>query len=161
MADQESQNFGFGKGLNADALSHFRSQYKRWLMMAQANYRKLADDLAERKSDAPLSPAEEAILRQADFAQAECQIDLGHYEEAIRLYEILTVRYSHRIEHLLALREIFRCYFMLRNPAKARETALEVRKVLSEVRDEDLPATAGQTRKDWQEWLNWAEKESR
>jgi tetratricopeptide (TPR) repeat protein len=159
LADLENQNLGFGSTRTPEALRLIRERYRRWLMMALANYQKLADDLSARRANAPLTEDEETLLRQAEVAQGKCQIDLGHYADAIKLFEMLTVRYRYQVEHLNALREVWRCHWMMRNPDKARETVRLMRTVLREVDPKKLQEGTGQSPEEWLQWVEWAEKQ--
>lgn len=139
--------------------SYGRQQYRRWLKMAAANYQKLKDDLTAREDKGPLSATDESLLRQANFAEAECRFDLGKYDEAIRLYEGLVVRYQHKAESLDALAQITRCLWVQRQPDKALKTLQRLRNALKDVDDAALSAsTVNQTRPEWEEWLNKATK---
>jgi tetratricopeptide (TPR) repeat protein len=159
LADLEYQNIGFGVGKTADALRLIHDRHRRWLMMALANYQKLADDLSARRANGALTAEEESLVRQAEFAQGKCQIDLGHYLEAIKLFEILSVRYRYQVEHVNALREIWRCHWMMRSPDKARETVRLMRSVLREVDPQKIKDKTGQSREEWLGWVEWAEKQ--
>lgn len=159
LADLENQNLGFGRQQPPDAMRLIRERYRRWLMMALAHYQKLADDLATRRANTTLTPDEEELVRQAEFAQGKCQIDLGHYQDAIKLFEILGVRYRYHVEHLNALREIWRCHWMMRNPDKARETVRQMRTVLKEIDPRSIVDSTGSSVDDWMQWIEWAEKQ--
>lgn len=140
-----------------DVMAHHQAQYRRWLNMALANYKKITLDLAAKQSSGTLTPDEDRILRQADFAIAECHIDLGQYQEAIQLYEALVARYHHQVEHLQALRQIWRCHWIMKQPAKAKKTAEQVGRVLAEIDDEAFRKRPdSHTRQEWQQWLEWA-----
>lgn len=159
LAALENQNLAF-VNLTTEAQRHYRDQYRLWLKMAVANYQKLADDLAARQTTTPLTAAEEAILRQADFAIGDCRIDLGQYEDAIRHHEILAARYHHQVEQLQALRQIWRCYFMTRDPDKARDIVKQVQTILPELDDRLFASQpTKQCREDWLDWIKWAEKQ--
>lgn len=159
LADLENQNLGFGRTQTPEALRLIRERYRRWLMMALANYQKLADDMSAHRANASLNPEEELLVRQAEFALGKCQIDLGHYTEAIKLFEILSVRYRYQVEHLNALREIWRCHWMMRNPDKARETVRFMRNVLREVDPRKIQIETNQSPEEWLQWVEWAEKQ--
>jgi tetratricopeptide (TPR) repeat protein len=85
-------------------------QYRLWLEKAAANYQKLASDLEARRAKISLSGADSALLAQALFGVANCRLDLGAYDEAIRLYDNLANRYQHQTEGLIAARRLYWCY---------------------------------------------------
>jgi tetratricopeptide (TPR) repeat protein len=160
LAQQEDQKLHGGIYLTEDSQVHYREQRRLWVQMAAANYQKLVDDFGARPVANPLVDAEETILRQAHFAVAECHFELGDFRGAIRTYEELIARYPHRVEALHAMKQVARCYWVLGDQKRAAETVKRVRALL-----QTLPETAfaddpeAQTRKDWQEWLAWAEKQ--
>ncbi|MGE3804919.1 MAG: tetratricopeptide repeat protein, partial [Gemmataceae bacterium] len=160
LADQETRHLSSPQ-LKPDVRLHHREQYRKWLNMALANFQKLAYDLAAKKAkQTTLSNEEEAMLRQSDFAIGDCQINLGQYPDAIKLYEILAARYHHQVEHLLALRQVWRCHWIMREPDKARGIVEKIRGVLNEM-DESafLSHPSKQTRKEWLDWIDWATKQ--
>jgi tetratricopeptide (TPR) repeat protein len=158
LAEMEIQNLGPQRPQLAQAQDVIRERHRRWLEMAMANYRKLADDLAARRATAPLGPQDEAILREAEYWQGDCLINLGRYPEAIRLYETMTVRYRCELDHLKALRQICRCYWMMREQDKARETIRHVRDVLVEMSTKPVLTSNRSAWQEWLDWLDWAEK---
>ena len=161
MADQENQHFqGAGRWMG-DAQVHYADQYHHWLQMAAANYQKLKDDLLARQVKGPLPDEEEAILRKAEFAEADCRFFLGQdkYDEAIRLYEILAARYHHRAEGLDALAQMTRCYWVKRQPQMALKTLQRIRAALPEMDEAAVSAsTINHSRQEWEEWLERAIK---
>ncbi|HEV3261287.1 MAG TPA: tetratricopeptide repeat protein [Gemmataceae bacterium] len=161
MADQENEHFqGTGRWIG-DLQVHYADQYHHWLQMAAANYQKLKDDLLARQRKGPLPEEDEAILRKAEFAEADCRFYLGQdkYNEAIRLYEVLVGRYHHRAEGLDALAQITRCYWVKRQPEMALKALQRIRAALQEMDDTAVSAsTINHSRQEWQEWLDRAIK---
>jgi tetratricopeptide (TPR) repeat protein len=160
LAAQEDQNLHGGTYLTADAQLHYRDQRRVWMQMAAAHYTKLADDLSALRASRTLNPTEEGSLRQAGFALAECRFEAGDYQGAIRLYEDLVTRYPHRVEALTALKQITRCYWVQRDPNNAAETIKRIQTMLKDLPDSAFSGDAdGQTRQEWEEWLEWASKQ--
>ena len=143
-----------------DAQGHYgREQYRHWLKMAAANYQKLKDDLVARQTTGALPATEDSILRQAEFAEAECRFDLGKYDKAIRLYEVLVGRYHHKAESLDALAQITRCLWVKRQPEKALKTLERLGAALKDMDDASLSGSTVQpTRPAWEDWLEKATK---
>jgi hypothetical protein len=130
------------------------------MQKAEANYHKLADDLAAMRSSQKLSTEDELILRDAGFAVADCHFELGDYSGAARLYEDVVGRYPDRVEALEALKQITRCYWVERDSKKAAETVQRVKSTLKSLSDAGLDEASGHpSRKEWQEWLDWAGKQ--
>jgi tetratricopeptide (TPR) repeat protein len=161
LANLEIQRLGFNRQLTSEATTVIRERYRRWLMMAFANYQKLVDDLSARKeSDTKLTAEEDKILIESEFALGECQIDLGNYQDAIERFQALTVRYRYKVEHLRALRQICQCYWIMRETDKARSTLRELRVILNEIDDKWAHETSDAARREWVEWIKWAEHQN-
>jgi lipopolysaccharide biosynthesis regulator YciM len=160
LASQEDQNLRSGLYLTPEAQLHYRDQRRRWMQKAEANYHKLVDDLASMRSGGKLSTEDELILRDAGFALADCHFELGDYSGAARLYEDIVGRYPDRVEALEALKQITRCYWVERDSKKAAETVERVKSTLKSLSDSGLDEASGHpSRKEWQEWLDWAGKQ--
>jgi hypothetical protein len=160
MASLEDRNLRSGLYLTPEAQLHYRDQRRLWMQKAEANYHKLADDLAAMRGGGKLSSLDELILRDASFAVAECHFELGDYSGAARLYEDIVGRYPERVEALEALKQITRCYWVERDSKKAIQTVERVKSALKSISDQNLDEASGHpSRKEWQEWLDWASKQ--
>jgi tetratricopeptide (TPR) repeat protein len=118
---QEFQNLSTSVTQSDQARAHHRSEYRRWLEWAAAEYQKIQDGLGPRGAAGPLSPAGERLLVQARFCLAECRANLEQYLEAVKLYQDLALQYKGRVEEVLALRGQFFCYAELKQADYARE----------------------------------------
>jgi tetratricopeptide (TPR) repeat protein len=135
---------------------HAESQYRQWLKMAAANYQKLKDDLLARQTAEGLAPADEEVLRRAEFDEAECRFELGtdNFGDAIRLYEVLAARYHHRAECLDALAQVTQCYWMRGQADKALETLNRIRAALKDMDDAAISRSkVRDSRHGWEDWL--------
>jgi tetratricopeptide (TPR) repeat protein len=159
LAAQEDQKLRGGAYLTEESQLHYREQRRLWMQMAAVHYHKLIDDLSARTSAEPLTRLEQSILGKAHFADAECRFELGDFQGAIRLYEQLVLRYPHKVETLRALKQITRCYWVLRNQKMAIETVKRLRANLEQLPESVFADKDGETRQEWQEWLAWAEKQ--
>jgi tetratricopeptide (TPR) repeat protein len=160
LASLEDRNLRSGLYLTPEAQLHYRDQRRLWMQKAEANYHKLVDDLAPLRIAGKLSAPDESILRDASFAVAECHFELGDYSGAARLYEDIVGRYPDRVEALEALKQITRCYWVERDVKKAIQTVERVRSTLKSLSDSGLDEASGHpSRKEWQEWLDWASKQ--
>jgi tetratricopeptide (TPR) repeat protein len=165
LSAQEVEN-SRGERLSPEARAHYRELARDSLEKAADTYQRLAEDLLAHHNAHALPEPEQALLTQAEFAAADCRYDLGKYQEALRLYQLLAVRYHHRVEGLMALRNACRCYWVYPpQPDRARETIAQMRALLKEMDDaalaNQLGAWADQlgawaTRQKWEDWLNWA-----
>jgi tetratricopeptide (TPR) repeat protein len=135
---------------------HAETQYRQWLKMAAANYQKLKDDLLARQAAEGLAPADEDVLRRAEFNEAECRFELGtdNFGDAIRLYEMLAARYHHRAEGLDALAQVTQCYWMRGQADKALEVLDRIRAVLKDMDDAAISGSkVRDSRRGWEDWL--------
>src|SRR5207244_553166 len=71
---------------------HWRKQGQRLVESAASTFGQVVADLAALRAPPARTAEEEVMARQAAFALAECQFDLGQYPEALRLYEELAGR---------------------------------------------------------------------
>lgn len=160
LAIQESKNARAGERIMPDAASHHADLYRVWLTKAAGHFQRLVEELTTRPVPSTLSAVEQTVLRYADFALADCRFDLGNYEEAIRLNEVLAQRYAQQVDHLLALRNILRCYAVLNRADGAREAIRQMREVLDLVNDKALNEHPSQlTREQWKELIESAARQ--
>jgi tetratricopeptide (TPR) repeat protein len=160
LAERERQSLQLGHSAPA-AQVHHRAQYRLWLEKAAASYQKLDDDLQAQEANRPLTLAEETLRREAGFAVGECRYNLGtdNYEEAIRLFEALAVRYRSRVEGLNALAWIVSCYWAQGRPEMARATLDRIRAQMKTLEDKAYDGPPGtMTRSQWEDWLRDAYK---
>src|SRR5205814_210720 len=95
-------------------------------------YDDLADDLEKRSQVAALSPAEDLLLRKAQFAAADCLFEMpSNFGEAVRRFGKLAERYRGRMEMLWACqRLLFACNRVGTDLGLLRETAEAARPAL-------------------------------
>ncbi|HZU35944.1 MAG TPA: tetratricopeptide repeat protein [Gemmataceae bacterium] len=157
LADRENDQLTKSGGLDRSAREHYEHQYREWLAKATANYQKLKADLRARAEQNLLTDADAALLRQAEFAEAECRFDLGQYDATLKLYDGLAERYAHQAAGLDALTQVTRCYWVKNQPDQALRTLDRLRAAIRAMGDEELLASSvAQTRKAWDEWLSQA-----
>jgi tetratricopeptide (TPR) repeat protein len=160
LAALEDQNLRKGYSLNEEAQLHYREQRRQWLQKAVGHYQKLADDLATRGPAGRLSAGDEAIMQKAQLSAAECHFEQGQYLEAAFFFDKVVVRYPHEGVALKALREMTRCYWILRDDAKRNETLQRLHAVLRDLPDQAFSAAPDMpSRQEWEQWLEWASKQ--
>jgi tetratricopeptide (TPR) repeat protein len=132
---------------------HWRTQGQRWVEMAASNLQTLTAGLAASKKIRPLTRDEENMARQAAFAYAECQFDLGQYGEALRLYEELAGRYHNQVDGLIALRCVWQLHGLQFQPNLARKALDGIKESLAQMPDDAFDNnTEIRTRRWWEEW---------
>lgn len=133
---------------------HWRTQGQRWVEMAAAHLQTLTAELAALQKTRPLTPDEESMVRQAAFAFAECQFDLGQYVETLRLYEELAGRYRNQVDGLIALRFAWQLYKLQFQPKLAAQALDGIKESLAQMKDDAFDNTSEiRTRRWWEEWL--------
>ncbi|HMC67229.1 MAG TPA: tetratricopeptide repeat protein, partial [Gemmataceae bacterium] len=159
---KEASKHGVGES-TPQTQSHYLALRRKWLEVAAVNFQKLADELAARQVKEPLSKDEEAMLRQAAFGAADCRFDLLQFEEAIRLYDALSERYRLRVEGLVALRNLWRCFWVKAPTAERDRSTYEAAaqaayaKIAATLKEMPNSAfdnsAADRTRQYWEDWL--------
>jgi tetratricopeptide (TPR) repeat protein len=136
------------------------NQFRQYMQAAEVNYAKLVDDLNGLEGTGKATPEDEQIKQRAEFMFAQCKFDLEKYDDAAHFYDLLADRYRYRLDGLTALKQLWRCYWLLRQPPeKTREILQRIRSSL-ELMDDNLfkGQPEGNTRQDWLKWLEEQEK---
>jgi tetratricopeptide (TPR) repeat protein len=142
-----------------DERRHWRTQGQRWVEMAAAQLQTLSADLATLQKTRPLTADEDGIARQAAFASAECQFDLGQYAEAQRLYEELAGRYRNQVDGLIALRYLWQLQRLRFRTNEARQALDAIKESLSQMTDDAFDNSAEVCNRRW--WEEWLREKSR
>lgn len=133
---------------------HWRTQGQHWVEMAATQLQTLSAGLTTTKKTRPLTADEESMARQAAFAFAECQFDLGQYAEALRLYEELATRYRNQVDGLLALRCVWQLHGLQFQPNQARRALDGIKESLAQMPDDAFDNSAEiRTRRWWEDWM--------
>lgn len=113
------------------------------------------DELLARQEQGPLSPLEEAILRNCFFARGAVLYELGRYRDAIDAYSSATNRYHRHPEVLQAYVQIAACYRRLGRPVEARSTLEQAKYALKHLADDAaVDGATNYTRDEWNRILN-------
>jgi tetratricopeptide (TPR) repeat protein len=140
-----------------EAHQHYQRQYRLHLEQAAANYRKVAANLAGRETSGRLSPSEATMLLRSRFAVADCESSLGHLDKAAPLYDALARQCAGRVEGLIALKQLERCYSMDGRIDQARGTLVLFSKTLAELPDAAFQGRPEQeSRLEFKKWLDRA-----
>jgi tetratricopeptide (TPR) repeat protein len=163
LAEREAQELGT-VGL-PDMRPRYRRQSALYLEQAAAHLLKLVEDLQARQAAAPLAEHDAALLRQARFALADCNFQLGLYTNAIPIYISLANQCEQPVDGLVALKQLYLCYLTSMSPEKPQENLDLALKTLERMRKlfDQLDSAAFQGRPEtesqgyWERWLQWAE----
>ncbi|MCS6849544.1 MAG: tetratricopeptide repeat protein [Gemmataceae bacterium] len=135
---------------------HFGRQRRKLLEQAASNFLKLVDDLGTLAATARLSPADEALFRQASFGLADCRYAQGQYDEAIRLYEVLAKRYEGQLDGLVALWHVWRCSWAKGDAVRMKQTHGRIEAALRTMDAAAFDAKDETRTRAW--WEAWVEK---
>src|SRR5262249_4119022 len=128
LASAEGRLLETPDGLPKEQQGPARQRYRDHLTRARDGFDKVDEELLQRASAAggQLTPMEQSMIRQAALAAAECDFFLPDYEEAIRRFKHIAVRYPAQVEELAALSFLWQCHYRMNEPAKAREVAVKM-----------------------------------
>lgn len=118
----------------------------------------LEDELRHREQDETLSENDRLVLKQVAFLVAECYFFMENFEEAVRRYNILALRYKGEIEELIALSQLWQCYEVYMGQREKGTTTLNrLRDALRAMPDEVFDQSSElHQKKYWEDWLRRA-----
>ena len=101
-----------------------------------------------------LTPLEEQYVRSSYMDRAECQYLRGDYEQAIRLYDEVSSRFSEEAIAVQAYVQIVNAYLALKQPAQAAAAAERGRLILQRIPEAAFGAAVpGQSRQQFESLL--------
>src|SRR5258706_11767866 len=132
-------------------------RYRKFLAKARVPFEEVEKVLLDRDEKKALADVDRPLLRQAQFAAAECCFFLEEYEEAVRRYKLLRLRYANQFEELVALSQLWQCYEKyLSQPESARPMVDAIRDLVKVLPDAAFDgSTPIQKREYWQKWLSY------
>ncbi|HWB10026.1 MAG TPA: tetratricopeptide repeat protein [Pirellulales bacterium] len=132
-----------------------RREWEQLLEAGLARYEQELNAILVRQERQPLTPLEEAILRNCFFARGDILFNLGRYQEAIQAYASATNRYQQRPEVLQAYVQIAACYRRLGQAAEARSTLEQAKYALKHLAEGvSFGDTSNYNRQEWNELLD-------
>jgi tetratricopeptide (TPR) repeat protein len=142
-------------GLSPDERKAYERQRLEYLQKSAEQYDKLEEQLLARQRAGDRLTADQATcLKQASFWGTDCYFWLQKYDEAVRRYGALTLRYQGHPEELIALSQICQCYVFLGQPEKATAVLKRMREALDKIPDDAFDGKLETHRRDfWEKWL--------
>ncbi|MCX7702383.1 MAG: tetratricopeptide repeat protein [Gemmataceae bacterium] len=118
----------------------------------------LEDELRKREQEDTLSENDQVVLKQVSFLVAECYFFMENFEEAVRRYNILALRYKGEIEELIALSQLWQCHEVyLGQREKGSATLSRLRDALRAMPDDVFDQSSELHRRQyWDDWLRRA-----
>jgi TolA-binding protein len=136
-----------------------RDAKKRYLLAACLAYIDLVRALERARTERPLSAAERELMRDGRFRIGACWFDHGDYDEAALTFDGLARDYDGQVDALQALVELRRVYLTMQRVQDALRTLDRVQALLERLSDDALAGTPW-TRRQWQDWLENARRNS-
>jgi TolA-binding protein len=126
-----------------------------FLQQALHQYRRLQDALDRRQQAEESGPLEKSLLRNCYFAIGGILVDLGQYEEAVKVYAAVVNRYQDSAEALEAYVQLAGAYRRLDKPVEARSTLAQAKVVLTHMKpDASFQQATNYNRKQWSDLLD-------
>ena len=127
-----------------------------WLKKSAAVFEPLEGDLLKLERDQRLTEENRKQLVQTGFAAAECYFFMEDFNEAIRRYNVLRVRYAGQIHELIALSQLWQCYHEYTSDLdKAKSTVATMRDLLKSLPADAFTGTDKISKREfWENWLN-------
>jgi tetratricopeptide (TPR) repeat protein len=143
------------KNLPAKDQESIRKTYKQLLDKAKLPFEALENSLLDRETKTGLADNEKPFLRQTSFARAECYFFGQEYDDAVRLYNILRIRYEKQLEELVAISQLWQCYQYTNQSDKTGQMIDTFREALNKMPEDRFDnSTQVHNRKYWEDWLN-------
>ncbi|MHB1427035.1 MAG: tetratricopeptide repeat protein, partial [Gemmataceae bacterium] len=136
--------------ISPEASEHFLTLSKSLWARAADEFAKLEELVKEPELASLLSLKQQVEI---PFQVAECYLNLGEYEKALRKYEALAKKWDRTQYALLALGSTIRCYGMMGDYKHLHQRADEVRNLLAKT-----DGMSDNHRQHWLDWLNNATK---
>lgn len=132
-----------------------RVRKRELLEKAKKPFEEVENTLLKREQDGKLAESERILLRQASFAAAECYFFQEDFEEAVRRYQILRIRYEGQFEELVALSQLWQCHGVyLNEPTKATVWIEALRETLKKLPDTAFDGSSAYNKRDyWDGWI--------
>ncbi|HEY1375879.1 MAG TPA: tetratricopeptide repeat protein [Gemmataceae bacterium] len=145
--------------LSADERRSYEAKRQEYLRKSAEQYDKAEQTLLERQRRGRLSEAEAVSLKEVAFFGADCYWYLQRYEECIRRYGTLALRYQGRPEELIALSQVWQSYLYMRQTEKAVAVLKRIREAIDRIPSTAFDGTLPtHTRDYWEKWLKEASK---
>lgn len=137
-----------------------RTNYKENLKQALKHFDDLEVRLLERGRN--LTPDETILLRQTSFGAAECCFFMEAFDDAVRRYNLLRLRYAEKVEELVILSQLWQCHYIyMKQLDKAQSMYDALRDLLHKLPDSTFDGSSNVHKREfWQNWLQQAAPKS-
>jgi len=152
------------KLLNSDEQIRSRVQEKRKLLdSARKTFKEIRDGMNSSKDLAVLDVAQQRLLRNSYFAEADLMFQSKDYEGALATYRNIANRLANEPEAMEALSQAADCLKRLGREEESRRVIAQARHVLEQIpaqRDQQFVSFTRFSRNEWSKHLDWMGKDS-
>jgi tetratricopeptide (TPR) repeat protein len=140
--------------LSAEERNTYLRQRDDFLRQSAEQYETVEKQmLARERTAGRLTPEEADYLKKAAFWGTDCFFWLHQYEESVRRFGALALRYQGRPEELIALSQIWQSYMLLNQPDKAATLIARMHEALPKISDSAFDGRLDTHRREY--WVNW------
>lgn len=142
--------------LSADERRAYERQQVELMKKSAEQFEKGEQQLSARQAGGRLAADEGTCLKQMAFWGADTYWLMGNYEECLRRYGALALRYQGVPEELIAISQLWQTYKALRDPAKADGALKRLREALDRMPEPAFDGSLPTHKRDY--WLKWLEE---
>jgi tetratricopeptide (TPR) repeat protein len=135
-----------------------RIEQRKLLDSARQMFKDIRDGINATRDWAMLDPAQQRVLRNSYFAEADLTYQMKNYEGALVAYRNIANRLLNEPEALEALTQAAECLKQLGRTEESRRLISQARDVLEQIptsRDPQFLAFTRFSRNDWSKHLDW------
>lgn len=145
--------------ISDDERRAYQKQMGDAILKAAEQFEKIEETLLTRQKGGPLRPDDEQLLWSASFSVAECYFYSSRFDEAIRRYGLLALRYQGQVGELAALSQIFQCYSYTKQSDKAQAIIARMREAFDKMPDSAFTGANDRFQRTF--WVKWFADASR
>ncbi len=141
-----------------DQIRMRRLEQRKLLDSARQMFKDIRDGINATKDWAMLDSAQQRVLRNSYFAEADLTYQMKNYEGALVAYRNIANRLLNEPEALEALTQAAECLKQLGRAEESRRLIAQARDVLDQIptsRDPQFAAFTRFSRNDWSKHLDW------
>lgn len=136
------------------------AQRRQRLEQALAAFQTLSQEFADRHAKSALDEFQAQTWRTIRREMGEVLYLLQRYDEALQIFDFILFDGPRPLEAALVLRQMVLCRLAKSDTTEARKLLLRLQQQLDQVAEGELGGTQF-TRAEWQQWIEWANQESR
>jgi TolA-binding protein len=140
--------------LQPDEQAAYERQKIDFLRKSAEQYDKVAELVTAREqANGRLTPEEARYLKEAGFWGSDCYFWMANYEESVRRYGVLALRYQGKPEEMIALSQLWQSYRNNGQTEKAMAMIARMQETLPKIPDAAFDGRLDHNRRDY--WISW------